>query len=164
MSRRALGILLLSGACLLGAGVLLAPAKQVGTEGSGAASARDVASVAADPEPRHDDDPCPKVERELAERAAQCRSCYERLMVEHQKLQGSVVVAVRLASDGFVTSAKLVADEIADSRFEECVVSNFQGRLAAVPNSNCSEIRVPIRFVPTETNLPSARPGASASK
>jgi hypothetical protein len=84
---------------------------------------------------------------EVQSRAGRARGCYQRALRQHEGLQGSMSVALRIDAGGNICNASIAADTTGSPEVARCVVSMFQGqRLGSAPSGGCVDMKVPLRF------------------
>lgn len=93
----------------------------------------------------------PALRSALSGTAGAARGCYERALRTNSMLQGRMMVAVRVASNGNVCSASIVQDSVGSSQVSSCVVGLFRGkRFPPVTGGRCADVQVPLSFKPRE--------------
>ena len=93
----------------------------------------------------------PALRSALSATAGAARGCYERALRTNAMLQGRMMVAVRVASNGNVCSASVVQDSVGSSQVSSCVVGLFRGkRFPPVTGGRCADLQVPLSFKPRE--------------
>ena len=84
----------------------------------------------------------------IRRRAADVRPCYERALREQPTLEGRLVVAVRIDSQGTVASVSVRENELADIEVAACIEKLFTIAFPVGANGNCVDVHLPIRFAP----------------
>lgn len=87
----------------------------------------------------------------LSGTAGAARGCYERALRTNSMLEGRMMVAVRVASNGNVCSASVVQDSVGSAQVSSCVAGLFSGkRFPPVTGGRCADVQVPLSFKPRE--------------
>jgi len=86
------------------------------------------------------------LQHQIAERAAQGRSCYENLLRRDPKREGRLVVILKLSGTGTIDSAGVSLDELADPETSECVLGYFKAPFNGSITDTCVVVNVPLRF------------------
>jgi len=95
----------------------------------------------------------PSLRSALSSTAGAARGCYERALRTNSMLEGRMMVAVRVASNGNVCSASVVQDSVGSPQVTSCVTSLFSGkRFPPVTDGRCADVQVPLSFKPRENN------------
>lgn len=93
----------------------------------------------------------PALRSALSSTAGAARGCYERALRTNSMLQGRMMVAVRVASNGNVCSASVVQDSVGSPQVSSCVGGLFRGkRFPPVTGGRCADVQVPLSFKPRE--------------
>ncbi|HNS98925.1 MAG TPA: AgmX/PglI C-terminal domain-containing protein [Polyangiaceae bacterium] len=93
----------------------------------------------------------PALRSALSSTAGAARGCYERALRTNPMLEGRMMVAVRVASNGNVCSASVVQDSVGSAQVTSCVSSLFSGkRFPPVTDGRCADVQVPLSFKPRE--------------
>ncbi|MFW5739939.1 MAG: AgmX/PglI C-terminal domain-containing protein [Myxococcota bacterium] len=93
----------------------------------------------------------PALRSALSGTAAAARGCYERALRTNSMLQGRMMVAVRIASNGNVCNASIVQDSVGSPQVSSCVIGLFRGkRFPPVTGGRCADVQVPLSFKPRE--------------
>lgn len=93
----------------------------------------------------------PSLRSALSSTASASRGCYERALRTNSMLEGRMMVAVRVASNGNVCSASVVQDSVGSPQVTSCVTSLFSGkRFPPVTDGRCADVQVPLSFKPRE--------------
>ena len=85
----------------------------------------------------------------LSARAGQTRSCYQRALVESTELRGRSRVSVRVAEDGRVCGARIVASDMPAS-MNTCLLQVLGAGRYPPAAGGCVEMNVPIAFSPQD--------------
>jgi hypothetical protein len=91
------------------------------------------------------------LQQQLTERAAQTRSCYERLLQKDPTRQGRVLVKVRMSGAGEFEQATITEDDFSLPEFSECILARFREPTGTSIDANCVEVNVPFRFMPKKS-------------
>ncbi|PIE06073.1 MAG: hypothetical protein CSA75_01435 [Sorangium cellulosum] len=87
----------------------------------------------------------------LSGNAGAARGCYERALRTNAMLQGRMMVAVRISSNGSVCSASIAQDSVGSPQVASCVLGLFRGKhFPAVTGGRCADVQVPLSFTPRE--------------
>jgi len=93
----------------------------------------------------------PSLRSALSSTAGAARGCYERALRTNSMLEGRMMVAIRVASNGNVCSASVVQDSVGSPQVTSCVTSLFSGkRFPPVTDGRCADVQVPLSFKPRE--------------
>lgn len=93
----------------------------------------------------------PALRSALSGTASAARGCYERALRTNAMLEGRMMVAVRVASNGNVCSASIAQDSVGSPQVSSCVIGLFSGkRFPPVTGGRCADVQVPLSFKPRE--------------
>lgn len=107
---------------------------------------------------------------ELRQAAEQLQDCYEKELrrferekLDHQKLEGRVLVQIRIAAGQKVCSASIERSEFdLSADLQACILQKLRG-ISVRPDSGCVDIALPLAFVRKEVeNLPEGDGGEPA--
>jgi hypothetical protein len=90
----------------------------------------------------------PELERALQLRGAQAKRCYNAALAQDPSLKGNVSVNVRVAPNGQVCSANVVANDMGTNVVANCVANTFRATAGLpAPHGGCVDAKIPMRFV-----------------
>jgi hypothetical protein len=90
-----------------------------------------------------------ELETQLGYRAHQAHRCYENALAQDATLKGHVTLKVRVASNGAVCAASVVANDMGIDSVANCVANTFRAsRSFPPPKGNCVDANVPVSFIP----------------
>lgn len=75
------------------------------------------------------------------------RQCYNAGLVRNPKLSGKVVVRFVLGTDGKVTSAREISNQLPDAQATECLIDVFDGLQFPPPDGGMMNVVLPLNFV-----------------
>lgn len=88
----------------------------------------------------------PELEKALNFRAGQARRCYNNALAQDSTLQGKMVIAVRVASDGKVCSSNVASNEMGSQAVAACAAGSFRGMNFPPPKGGCVDVNIPLKF------------------
>ena len=83
-------------------------------------------------------------------RAVQTKPCYDRALAGDPALRGKMRVTVRVANDGSVCAARMVASDLPAS-LNACVLRTLSAGGCPPQAGGCREVTVPLSFAPDDT-------------
>jgi hypothetical protein len=90
-----------------------------------------------------------ELETQIAYRAKQAHRCYDQALAQDNTLKGHVTLKVRIGSNGSVCAAAVTGNDMGVDSVANCVAQTFRAsRSFPPPKGNCTEVNVPISFVP----------------
>ena len=90
-----------------------------------------------------------ELETQIAYRAKQAHRCYDTALAQDNTLKGHVTLKVRIGSNGAVCDAAVTGNDMGVDSVARCVAQTFRAsRSFPPPKGNCTEVNVPISFVP----------------
>jgi len=91
----------------------------------------------------------PELGQALQARASAARRCYNQALGQDSSLKGHVTIGVRVASNGNVCSANVLANDMGSPGVAQCAANVFRatGSFPA-PRGGCVDANVPLSFVP----------------
>lgn len=83
----------------------------------------------------------------LRAKGGQARGCYERALRLNPTLEGRIMVAARLGSQGQVCSANVTQNSLGDATVASCISQMFRSGKFPAPKGGCVDVQVPLNFV-----------------
>jgi len=97
--------------------------------------------------------PSASLRSSISATAGGARGCYEQALRTNPSLQGRLVVALRVASNGSVCSTSIVQDTVNSPQVASCVIGRFSGkRFDSFSDGRCVDVQVPVSFTQRENN------------
>jgi hypothetical protein len=90
----------------------------------------------------------PQLQKELSERAASSKSCYDRLLRYGEAGEGRLMVELKIDERGEVVAGQLVQDDIGDTALADCLLGVLREPYENKPSGGeCAAVRIPLAFV-----------------
>jgi hypothetical protein len=91
----------------------------------------------------------PELEQALQVRGSQARRCYNTALAQDSSLKGHVTIAVKIAANGNLCSANILANDMGSAGVAACAANIFRANSSyPAPHGGCVEADVPLAFVP----------------
>jgi hypothetical protein len=100
-------------------------------------------------EPKCTGTPTDELEQALKIRGAQARRCYNTALAQDSSLKGHVTIGVKIAPNGNLCSANVLANDMGSAGVAACATNIFRANSSyPPPHGGCVEANVPLSFVP----------------